>query len=62
MAEGNSITLLQRGGQKGRDAGIDRSSGAFSQHFQSGCLVETQGGNCKLVPAPNPATRQPPAK
>jgi hypothetical protein len=62
QGEGNSITLLQWGGQKGRDASIDRGSGAFSYHFQSGCLVENQGGNCKLAPASNPATPQTPAK
>lgn len=30
QAEGNRIALLQWGGQKGRGAGIDRGSGAFS--------------------------------
>jgi hypothetical protein len=51
QAEGNNITLMQWGGQKGRDALIDRASGAFSYHFQSGCLVENETGSC--APAPN---------
>src|SRR5882757_7724253 len=58
QGDSNSITLLQWGGQKGRDASIDRSSGAFSYHFQSGCLVENQSGSCKLAPAPNPTPIQ----
>jgi len=46
-SQGNSITLMQWGGQKGRDATIDRSSGAFSYHFQNACLVENESGACQ---------------
>jgi hypothetical protein len=46
-SQGNSITLLQWGSRKGRDATIDRSTGAFSYQTQSGCLVENQTGTCQ---------------
>jgi len=49
-SQGSRMTLMQWGGQKGRDATIDRSSGAFSYHFQSGCLVENETGSCQPLP------------
>jgi len=50
-AAGPVITLKKwGGGMEGRDATIDRGSGAFNFHFQSGCLVENQTGNCQPAP------------
>lgn len=45
----NSIALRRWGGREGRDARIDRGSGAFSYQVRSDCLVETQSGNCRIV-------------
>jgi hypothetical protein len=50
-AAGPVITLKKwGGGMEGRDVTIDRGSGAFNFHFQSGCLVENQTGNCQPAP------------
>lgn len=45
----NSIALRRWGGRDGRDARIDRGSGAFSYQVKSDCLVETQSGSCRVV-------------
>lgn len=45
------ITLKNWGaGMAGRDATLDRNSGEFNYHFESGCLVEHQTGNCQPPP------------
>jgi len=50
-ASANIFTLRKwGGGMVGRDATIDRGSGEFNFHFQSGCLVENQTGNCQSAP------------
>jgi len=47
---GDVITLKKWGaGMEGRDATLDRSSGSFNYHHESGCLVETQSGNCQAL-------------
>lgn len=52
-AQGNVLTLKRWGaGMEGRDATFDRGSGDFNFHYESGCLVETQTGNCQLIAAP----------
>ena len=50
----NGVFTLKKwgGGMVGRDATIDRASGAFNFHFQSSCLVENQTGSCQPAPAP----------
>jgi hypothetical protein len=50
----SGILLKRWGGRDGRDAHIDRASGAFSYQVKSDCLVETQSGICKLVSSPSP--------
>ena len=47
---GNSLILQQWGGREGRDATLDRSSGTFDYHTQSGCLVESETGTCQPAP------------
>ena len=55
-SEGSVVTLKKWGaGMAGRDATIDRSSGEFNFHLESGCLVEHQTGTCQPVPVPVPA-------
>jgi hypothetical protein len=43
------IVLQRWGGRDGRDAHIDRGSGAFTYQVKSDCLVETQAGSCSVV-------------
>lgn len=52
-SEGSVVTLKKWGaGMAGRDATIDRSSGEFNFHLESGCLVEHQTGTCEPIPPP----------
>lgn len=46
-SSGNTFTLKQWGLRPGRDATLDRASGAFAYHFESGCLVQHQTGSCE---------------
>src|SRR5207253_2993638 len=48
--KGSVLTLRQWGARSGRDATLDRASGAFEYRFQSGCLVQHQAGTCTLTP------------
>ena len=50
----SGIVLRRWGGRDGRDARIDRASGAFSYQVKSDCLVETQSGSCKMVSPQSP--------
>jgi hypothetical protein len=51
--QGSIVTLKKWGaGMEGRDATLDRASGEFNYHHESGCLVETQTGSCQPVAAP----------
>lgn len=43
----STFTLKQWGLRPGRDATLDRASGAFAYHFESGCLVQHQTGSCQ---------------
>jgi hypothetical protein len=59
---GDVVTLKKWGaGMEGRDATLDRGSGAFYYHHEAGCLVETQAGSCQSVAEapPPPATAAP---
>lgn len=49
-SSGKVITLRQWGARAGRDATLDRASGAFEYRYQSGCLVQHQAGTCKAQP------------
>jgi hypothetical protein len=46
---GSTITLKQWGSLPGRDATLDRASGAFSYQLESGCLIQHQTGFCKAL-------------
>lgn len=50
----DGILLRRWGSRDGRDARIDRGSGAFSYQVKSDCLVETQSGNCRIVRPQSP--------
>ena len=51
--DGDVVTLHNWGaGMVGRDATLNRGSGAFNYHHESGCLVETQTGTCQPAAAP----------
>lgn len=47
---GDTFILRQWGAREGRDATLNRASGAFDYRFESGCLVQHQTGTCKAGP------------
>jgi hypothetical protein len=58
--DGNVVTLKKWGaGMEGRDATLDRASGEFNYHHESGCLVETQTGSCQVLADPQPQAAPP---
>jgi hypothetical protein len=58
---GNVITLKKWGaGMEGRDATLDRDSGEFNYHHESGCLIETQSGSCQALAEAQPQPAAPP--